>query len=138
MNHNDFSDRANHIGTIWSRQHGWHMPPFPDVPAKYVALCVNNKISGMTDRGIEKKLIELGFNPSYRYLGSNNPRDKNDPTSLLFFLRKYNRDDQAMDEAIMSLINGGIPPRAIVVITHKLYCAILGIGCDRADNRRDD
>lgn len=131
----EYIDTANHIGRIWSASRGWHHLPFPDIPAKFVALCVNNKISGMTDREIENKLTELGFNPSYRYLGLNNPKDKNDPTSLLFFLRKYKRDDQEMDQAILTLIRGGIPPRAIVVITHKLYCAALGIGCDRSDNR---
>ncbi|MEQ9486329.1 hypothetical protein [Coleofasciculus sp. F4-SAH-05] len=138
MNHNDFSDSAHTLGTVWSRTHGWHKPPFPDVPAKFVALAVSSYIRNLSDWEIEDKLKELGFNPSYRWLGANNPKDKSQPTQLLFFLRKYNRDDPECDEAIKTLIDGGIPPRAIMIITHKLYCAAVGSQCDRADNRRDD
>ncbi len=136
--HNDFLDTSNRVGTIWSRTHGWHLPPFPDVPAKFIALAVSPHIYATSDWEIEERLKELGFNPSYRFLGANNPNDKTEPTQLLFFLRKFSRDDEECDKAIMTLIQGGIPPRAIIVLTHKLYCAAAGLPCDKSDNQRDD
>ncbi|HBL11381.1 MAG TPA: hypothetical protein DD379_08235 [Cyanobacteria bacterium UBA11162] len=131
-------DSSKISGRIWDCKQGWLMPKFPDVPAKFLALCVNNRISGWSDWQVENKLIELGFQPSYRHLGANNPRDRQDATSLVFFIRKYRRNDPEMDAVILSLIEGGIPPRAILIITHRLYCSIMGLPMDRNDTSDDD
>ena len=122
-------------GRIWDCKKGWLLPKFPDVPARFLALCVNSHIPGWSDWQVEEKLLELGFLPSYRQLGENNPRDRQDATSLLFFLRKYRRGDSEMDAAILSLIQGGIPASAILVITHRLYCSVMGLPCDCSDNK---
>ncbi len=131
-------DSAKTLGKIWSDKRGWHYLPFPDVPARSLALCVHSEIPGLSDWEIEDKLIELGFNPSYRHLGLNNPRDDQDPTSLVFFIRKHRRDDPALDAAILTLIKGGIPPRAIWTLSHKVYCAVMQLPMDRNDSSDDD
>ncbi len=134
----DFIDSAKTLGRIWSDNRGWHHLPFPDIPAKTLALCVHAEVTDWSDEDIEDKLIELGFQPSYRYLGLNNPRDKQDPTSLVFFIRKYRKNDPELDAAILALIQGGIPPQAIWTLSHKVYCAVMGLPMDRDDSSDDD
>lgn len=121
----EFNDSCKVIGSVWNKRQGWTCPPFPDVPKKTIALCVysTSKITGWNDWALEDKLIELGFQPSFRHLGLNNPVPK-DPTTCVFFLRKYLEGDPLINAHIGQLIAGGIPASSLLVISHKVYCAI--------------
>lgn len=120
----EFNDSCKVIGSVWNKRQGWTCPPFPDVPKKTMALSIYSKITGWNAWEIEDKLIELGFQPSYRYLGLNNPVPK-DPTTCVFFLRKYLEGDPLMNAHIGQILTGGIPASGLLVISHKVYCAIM-------------
>ncbi len=120
----DFKDSCKILGSVWNRREGWTCPPFPDVPAKSLALSVYSTIAGWKAREIEDSLIELGFQPSYRHLGLNNPIPK-DPTTCVFFVRKYLDNDPLLNEHACRILAGGIPPSGLLIVSHKLYCAIM-------------
>ena len=120
----DFRDSCKIIGSVWNRKQGWTCPPFPDVPDKTIALSVYSTLAGWKAWEIEDKLIELGFQPSYRHLGLNNPVPK-DPTTCVFFIRKYLYDDPLLNEHASQIISGGIPAGGLLIVSHKVYCAIM-------------
>ena len=120
----EFNDSCKILGSVWNKWQGWTCPPFPDVPKGTIALSIYSRIAGWNDWDIEDKLIEIGFHPSYRHLGLNNPVKK-DPTTCVFFLRKYLHDDPLINTHVGQLLAGGIPASGLLVISHKVYCAIM-------------
>lgn len=120
----EFRDSCKLLGSVWNRREGWTCPAFPDVPAGTLALSIYSTISGWSDWDIEDRLIELGFAPSYRHLGMNIP-NPDDPTTCVFFLRKYLEDDPTINEHIGQLIAGGIPASGLLILDHDIYCSIM-------------
>ncbi len=127
---NEFIDTCKHIGEGWNNRTGWIFPPFPPVPDDVLALAINSEASELSDWDIEDLLIDLGFTPSYRHLGLNDAKPY-DPTSLVFYLRSYRKDDPQINHDIGLLLTGGIPASALLIVTHRLYCAVMGLRRDR-------
>ena len=106
--------------SIWNNQQGWTMPPMPTPPAGQAALVIEPGEQTISEWDAENIAQNLGYSPESRYLGENKITDPL-TTDIFVFLGIF--PESEITERTTVLLDHGIPPNAIKVLSHSTEVA---------------